>query len=64
MLALVDMIRNENQMYINIGKKEGRKEGKKEKCLEIAKNLLKINMPISQISEVTKMSKEEIAKIK
>ena len=47
-------------MYINIGKKEG----KKEKCLEIAKNLLKINMPISQISEVTKMSKEEIAKIK
>ena len=56
MLALVDMIRNENQMYINIGKKE--------KCLEIAKNLLKINMPISQISEVTKMSKEEIAKIK
>ena len=64
MLALVDMIRNENQMYINIGKKEGRKEGKKEKCLEIAKNLLKINMPISQISEVTKMSKEEISKIK
>ena len=60
MLALVDMIRNENQMYINIGKKEG----KKEKYLEIAKNLLKINMPISQISEVTKMSKEEIAKIK
>ena len=60
MLALVDMIRNENQMYVNIG----RKEGKREKCLEIAKNLLKINMPISQISEVTKMSKEEIAKIK
>ena len=68
MLALVDMIRNENKMYINMGRKEGKREGKregkKEKCLEIAKNLLKINMPISQISEVTKMSKEEIAKIK
>ena len=60
MLALVDMIRNENKMYINMG----RKEDKKQSCLEIAKNLLKINMPISQISEVTKMSKEEIAKIK
>ena len=60
MLAVVDMIRNENRMYINIG----RKEGKKETCLEIAKNLLKINMPISQISEITKLSKEEIEKIK
>jgi len=60
MLALVDMIRNENKMYINMG----RKEGKKQSCLEIAKNLLKINMPISQISEVTKLPKEEIEKLK
>ena len=29
MLALVDMIRNENKMYINMGKKEGREEGRK-----------------------------------
>ena len=56
MLALVDMIRNENKMYINRGRKEG--------IMEIAKNLLKINMPISQIIEVTKLSKEEIEKIK
>ena len=60
MLALVDMIRNENKMYINMG----RKEGKKQSCLEIAKNLLKINMPISQISKVTKLTEEEIEKIK
>ena len=60
MLALVDMIRNENKMYINMG----RKEPKKQSCLEIAKNLLKINMPISQISEVTKLTEEEIEKIK
>ena len=60
MLALVDMIRNENKMYINMG----RKEGKKQSCLEIAKNLLKINMPISQISEVTKLTEEEIEKNK
>ena len=60
MLALVDMIRNENKMYINMG----RKEGKKQSCLEIAKNLLKINMTISQISEVTKLTEEKIEKIK
>ena len=71
MLALVDMIRNENKMYINMGRKEGRKEAREEtkiklrqQCLEIAKNLLKLNMPISQISEVTKLSEEEIEKIK
>ena len=67
MLALVDMIRNENKMYINMGRKEGRKETKiklKQQCLEIAKNLLKLNMPISQISEVTKLPEEEIEKIK
>ena len=66
-LALVDMIRNENKMYINMGRKEGRKETKiklKQQCLEIAKNLLKLNMPISQISEVTKLPEEEIEKIK
>ena len=64
MLALVDMIRNENKMYINRGRKEGIKEGKKQTYLEIAKNLLKLKMPISQISEVTKLPKEEIEKLK
>ena len=70
MLALVDMIRNENKMYINMGRKEGRKEAReegkiklKQQCLEIAKNLLKLNMPISQISEVTKLPEEEIEKM-
>ena len=64
MLALVDMIRNENKMYINMGRKEGRKEGKKQNCIEIAQKLLKIKMPISQISEITTLTKEEIEKIK
>ena len=64
MLALVDMIRNENKMYINMGRKEGIKEGKKQTYLEIAKNLLKLKMPISQISEITKLPKEEIEKYK
>lgn len=63
MLALLDMVRNENQMYINIGKEEERKNSEK-KFREIVKNLLKLKMPISQISEVTKLPKEEIEKLK
>ena len=63
MLALLDMVRNENQMYINIGKEEERKNSEK-KCREIVKNLLKLKMPISQISEVTKLTEEEIEKLK
>ena len=64
MLAVVEMIRNENQMYINIGRKEGRIEGKKKNCIEIAQKLLKLKMPIAQISEVTDLSEKEIEKIK
>ena len=67
MLALVDMIRNENKMYINIGRKEGRKEGEiklKQTCQEIAQKLLKLKMPITQISEITTLPKEEIEKLK
>ena len=47
-----------------MGKKEGFKEGKKQTYLEIAKNLLKLKMPISQISEITKLPKEKIEKLK
>ena len=63
MLALLDMVRNENQMYINIGKEEERKNSEK-KFREIVKNLLRLKMPISQISEVTKLTEEEIEKLK
>ena len=58
------MIRNENKMYINMGKKEGRKEGRKNRNIEIAQKLLKIKMPISQISEVTELTEKEIEKLK
>ena len=64
MLALVDMIRNENKMYINMGKKEGREQGRKNRNIEIAQKLLKIKMPISQISEVTELTEKEIEKLK
>ncbi len=45
------------------GLKEGIKEGKLQEQKEIAKKLLEINMPINQISQVTKLSEEEIKKL-
>ena len=44
--------------------KAGRQEGIQEKSIEIAKELLKIKMPIEQIIQITKLTREEIEKIK
>lgn len=49
---------------IKKGIKEGRKEGQKDEKIKIAKQLLKIEMPIKQIAEITELSKEEIEKLK
>jgi len=48
---------------INEAKREGLAEGKAEKALEIAKELKAIGMSLEQISEITKLSMEEINKI-
>ncbi len=45
------------------GKQEGRQEGKQEGKQEIALELLAIGMPVNQIAEITKLSKEEIKKL-
>jgi len=50
------------------GKKEGREEGiekgKKENAIEVAKQLLLKGMATKDIAEVTKLSKEEVEKLK
>lgn len=56
MLAFLDMLEKENQMYINIGKKEGK--------LEIVKNMLNEKLSIDKISRITGVKKEEIEKMK
>ena len=43
--------------------KSGRQEGIKENSIEIAKELLKIKMPIEQIIQITKLTREEIEEI-
>ena len=56
MLAVVDMIRRENQMYIEIGKKEGKLEEK----IKIATNMLKEKFSIDTIHKITGINKEMI----
>lgn len=69
MLAVMEMLEKENQMYINIGKKErkkraGKKSGRKETISALVKNMLKENLSIELISKITGKTKEEIEKIK
>ena len=40
------------------------KNGKKEEKIKIAEKLIKLNIPIEQIIEVTELTKEEIEKLK
>ena len=42
------------------GMKEGIKEGEKLKQIEIAKNMLKENIPVETIAKITELTKEEI----
>lgn len=46
------------------GKKQGIKEGKRESQIEIAKEMIKKNMEIELISEITKLAIKDIEKIK
>ena len=42
----------------------GKNEGKKERNIEVAKNLLKKNMSMKDIMEITELTEEEIIKLK
>ena len=43
------------------GRQEGREEGERSKALEVAKNLMQLGIPVSQISLATGLSTEVIA---
>lgn len=53
----------DTQDIYETGLNKGRKEGKKTERIEIAKKLLKLNMPIEKIEEITELKKEEIKKL-
>ncbi len=66
-----DSIRSEKTLLIDVENKgiakgiiKGEIKGKKERNIEIAKKLLRKNMPIEQIAEITDLTVEEIRKLK
>ena len=46
------------------GMKDGEEKGKKQKSIEIAKNMLKKQIPLELIEELTGIPKEKIEKLK
>ena len=58
-----EAIRDEKTM-LRGSREEGKKEGEKLKQIEIAKNMLNEGMEIKTISRLTKLTIEEIEKIK
>ncbi len=45
------------------GNEEGIEQGELAKSLDVAKNLLALGMPVSQIMQVTGLSKEQISSL-
>ena len=68
MLAVFDMIREENERIFNDGRKAGIetgiKTGSKSRNLEIIKNMLKEKLPLELIAKITGVSEKEINKMK
>lgn len=68
MLAVLDMIEEDNKRIFRKGKREekieGKKEGKRENQIKIAKKLLQMKMPLKQIIEITELSDKDIENLK
>jgi predicted transposase/invertase (TIGR01784 family) len=50
----------DTQSNLSWERKEGHAEGRTEKALEIARNLKKMGLPVSQIAEITGLTAEEV----
>lgn len=46
-----------------VGREEGREEGIKEAKIEMAKKLLKMNIELEKVIEITELTKEELEKL-
>ena len=53
----------DEKMKIQYAEEKGINKGKKEKSIEIAKEMLKINIPIETIIKITKLTEDEINKL-
>ena len=63
MLNCIESAYRENRVLLKTGMKAGLEKGLLTAKIEIVKELLKIKMPISQISQVTHFTEEKIKEI-
>ena len=63
MLNCIESAYRENRVLFNNGVKTGLEKGLLKAKIEMVKELLKIKMPISQISQVTHFTEEKIKEI-
>jgi predicted transposase/invertase (TIGR01784 family) len=63
-MPLVSIFKIIKDNEINFARQWGEDKGKLESELEIAKKLLKKNMPIAEISDVTGLTEDEVESLK
>ena len=51
-------------VYYELGTKDGIEIGAKNKSIEIARNLIQMNLKIDDIIKITSLTKEEVVKLK
>ena len=61
--ARAGFLRDQNTFEV-VGMEKGIKKGEENEKIKIAKKLLEMKMPISQIAEATGLTEEEIEKLK
>lgn len=64
MLAVIEMIREENRMIRDAGRKAGIIAGREEGRKEIISNMLKNGMKEEEIIKITGISKKELEQVK
>ena len=66
MLAVVEMIREENKKLVakgeRRGRKQGREEGRKQEKRQTAKKMLEEGITLEKVIRITGLTKEEISK--
>ena len=64
MLAVLEMIEEENKMLLAKGERKGIRKGIKEEKRKSARKMLKEGIAIDVISRITELTKEQIEKLK
>ena len=60
---IVNAIKTAEKKKYAEGRAEGRAKGRSEALIQVAKDMLKMNMPIDKIVEITRLTEDEINRL-